>query len=91
MLLWKMRYVCCWRNLFYLWYDRNIVSYCFTTIEQFFSITVLSAFFICGTFSFSRKYVGNKGTLVCDDILFTNDVAQLYPDHSFVILGEKTI
>ena len=27
--------------------------------------------------------------MVCDDILFTNDVAQLYPDHSFVILGRK--
>ena len=30
-----------------------------------------------------------KAPLVCDDILFTNDVAQLYPDHSFVILGRK--
>ncbi|WP_455587629.1 AMP-binding protein [Bacteroides sp.] len=30
-----------------------------------------------------------KAPLVCDEALITNDVAQLYPDHSFVILGRK--
>ncbi len=30
-----------------------------------------------------------KAPLVCDDILLTNDVVQLYPDHSFVVLGRK--
>ena len=30
-----------------------------------------------------------KAPLVCDDILQTNDIARIYPDGSFTILGRK--
>lgn len=30
-----------------------------------------------------------KAPLVCDEVLVTNDVAQLYPDGSFIIIGRK--
>lgn len=30
-----------------------------------------------------------KAPLVCDDILHTNDIARIYPDGSFIILGRK--
>lgn len=30
-----------------------------------------------------------KAPLVCDDVLHTNDIARIYPDGSFIILGRK--
>lgn len=30
-----------------------------------------------------------KASLICDDILQTNDIARIYPDGSFIILGRK--